>query len=71
MKLWKIDLYRRGEILSMQSGVIVAPTREDAAKCAVIALGRSAADYIDVDPIHIEELHELPTGSLYVRHSDA
>ena len=69
--LWKIHLYRRGETISTQSGVIVAPTREDAAKCVVMALGQSAADYIDVDPIHIEELHELPQGALYLRYSHA
>lgn len=70
MHLWKINLYRHGEISAVQYGVIVAPTREDAVKLAARALGNACADYANVDATEIEEITSLPEGTLYLRHSE-
>jgi len=63
--LWKVQFYRRDEILSTEWGVIEAPTADDAAAMASQALSDSGSDYVDVEPIHVSELPRLPIGTLY------
>jgi hypothetical protein len=71
MKIWKIDLFRHGEIVAVRSGIIVAPTQDEAAKLAALALGEAYADYANVDVSEIEDITSLPAGSLYLRHTHA
>jgi hypothetical protein len=69
--LWKVQFYRRGEMLSTKWGVIEAPSQDEAASMATSALAESSSDYVNVEPIHVEQLLGLPEGTLFVSYRHA